>query len=131
MRTRRPLEQRFWPKVDRSGGSDACWTWTASLHTNGYGQIGSGGRGRPLLAHRVAWELFCGAIPVGMVVCHRCDNHLCCNPSHLFIGTQAENLEDMTRKGRRCAGDAMSRAVMQGLVNRRADERRVFEGGEP
>lgn len=128
MRKRTPLAKRFWPKVDASGGDNSCWTWRASKHTNGYGQIGSGGRGRPLLSHRVSWQLTNGDIPAGMVVCHKCDNPLCCNPAHLFLGTQADNLKDMTDKGRRCSGQAMSRALLQSLANRRAAERKVFEG---
>ncbi len=95
------LEIRFWEKVDKRGPDD-CWNWTASCGTAGYGQIGSiGGRGSPVGAHRVAWSLHTGKrIPEKKVIMHSCDNKLCCNPAHLRIGTQAENLADMTRKGR-------------------------------
>lgn len=59
--------------------------------------------------HQVAWILTNGPIPPGMGVLHRCDNQPCCNPSHLFIGTQADNVADMVAKGRHRNG-AMARA---------------------
>ena len=92
-------EERFWSKVDRSG---PCWLWTDSVNANGYGQIGAGGRKgfKMFLTHRVAWELTNGAIPEGLFVLHKCDNPPCCNPSHLFLGTQTDNQRDMASKGR-------------------------------
>lgn len=96
--------RRFWSKVDRSGGPDACWLWTANRNRNGYGTLKVGSRRdatrRTMLAHRKAWELMRGQIPPGSCVLHRCDNPPCCNPAHLFLGTQADNLADMHAKGR-------------------------------
>jgi hypothetical protein len=94
------LTDRFWPKVDRSGGPDACWTWNASKNNKGYGQIQATGNHRLIYAHRAAWELANGPIPAGMNVCHTCDHPACVNPAHLFLGTQQANMADMARKGR-------------------------------
>ena len=95
------LEQRFWSKVDRSGGPDACWLWTAHRH-KGYGRFGVGSTVQA--AHRISWELTNGPIPRGMHVLHDCpggDNPACCNPAHLRIGTHIDNMADMSAKGRR------------------------------
>lgn len=83
-----PIEQRFWPKVDKSGD---CWVWTASATKNGYGKIGAPGDTGWLLAHRVAYELTVGEIPHGLVLDHLCHNRRCVNPQHLEPVTQAIN----------------------------------------
>jgi len=91
------LSARFWHKV-RIGGPDECWPWTGHQNPKGYGVIGY--RGKLFVAHRVAWMLTFGDVPVGMSICHHCDNPPCCNPSHLWAGTHAENMRDMMVKGR-------------------------------
>lgn len=98
-----PMPERFWQKVNVAGPND-CWQWTAyranpGRHKLGYGQFNN--HGKIESAHRVAWELTFGSIPEGMKVCHSCDNPLCCNPNHLFLGTQSDNVRDMDTKGRR------------------------------
>lgn len=75
-----------------------CWEWRASLNTNGYGQFRF--RARPQQAHRVSWILHNGEIQRGAYVLHRCDNPLCINPAHLFLGDQSDNANDAVSKGR-------------------------------
>lgn len=92
----RDLPKRLWASVDRSGD---CWVWTGLTNAGGYGSIRVPERGMQL-AHRVAWELTNGPIPPGVSICHRCDNRLCCNPDHLFLGSHTVNMRDAATKGR-------------------------------
>lgn len=104
---RRPSDaERFWRRVKKS---DGCWLWAGAVHPHGHGYASLDGRVQ--YAHRVAWQLTYGPIPKGVNVCHRCDNPPCCNPAHLFLGTQADNMQDCADKGRAMVG-AMKRAKL-------------------
>lgn len=77
---------------------DGCWEWQKSRMAWGYGRIRV--EGRTVAAHRTMWEEWHGPILDGLFVCHRCDNPPCIRPDHLFLGTNADNLGDMSKKGR-------------------------------
>lgn len=99
-------EDRFWSKVDRSSGADACWPWTGAKSKRGYGAFRLGGSRRMVGAHRFALEIGNGVVLVnGMQSCHRCDNPPCCNPAHLFAGTQRDNHSDMCMKNRQARAE--------------------------
>jgi len=95
-----PLKDRFWPKVRKTRG---CWIWIASVDGYGYGMIGL--TGSSMRAHRASWEFEYGKIPSGIYVCHDCDNPPCIRPSHLFLGTPKENIQDSVRKNRMAHGE--------------------------
>jgi hypothetical protein len=89
---------RFWRKVDKSGD---CWLWRGGTSRKGdliYGAFGLGGP--DCSAHRASWILSFGPVPPGLLVCHECDTPLCVRPTHLFLGTYQDNVDDMIRKGR-------------------------------
>lgn len=90
---------RFWAKVDKAGGKNACWPWTAYKNSRGYGQFRRTKPRTIVSAHRLSYCLRHGE-PGQLMVCHKCDNPACCNPEHFFLGTAQENADDMVAKGR-------------------------------
>jgi hypothetical protein len=108
--SRIPLAERFWPKVNRHGSIPPhapelgpCWLWIAAPNKQGYGQIfcsWDSGTSRPLTAHRASYLLNVGPIPPELWVLHRCDVRLCVRPSHLYLGTNSDNMRDCAARGR-------------------------------
>jgi len=92
---------RFWNKIDIKS-SDLCWEWKAYKNKAGYGRFAVGNKKTPQLSHRLAWIYHYNIeeIPNNLCVLHKCDNPACCNPNHLFLGTQKENIKDMIDKNR-------------------------------
>ncbi len=100
--------ERFWSRIDKNGPvhpvlGTPCWPWMGRCDSNGYGLFDvreDSRRAHPRFAHRIAYALIFGPLPSGIFACHHCDNPPCCNPAHLFPGTNADNVADMWSKGR-------------------------------
>jgi len=102
--------RRFWSRVEHQ--KEGCWVWTGAKWRNGYGVLKFHGR-KNIGAHRFSWWVHYGD-PGSLNVLHKCDNPSCIRPSHLFLGTYADNSQDMMRKGRKRGG------VQQGEKNHRS-----------
>lgn len=89
------MEAKFLRKVEKT---EACWNWTGAKTSLGYGAVGH--RGKVCYTHRIAYELWKGSIPKGLVVRHMCNNRKCVNPDHLEVGTMKDNVADMYAAGR-------------------------------
>lgn len=87
-------KERFWAKVDKSGN---CWNWTSQA-PDGYGEFKL--NKKTYRASRISYFLHTGENPQALVVCHSCDNPLCVNPDHLFLGSDATNAQDRQSKGK-------------------------------
>ena len=96
----------FHAHVDRSAGPLACWPWGSHRLPTGYGVMNY--QGRRTGAHVLAVMLDGRSVPAGMLVRHTCDNPPCCNPSHLLVGTYADNARDSIERGRNSRGERHS-----------------------
>lgn len=100
-----PADERFWSFVAFASTGTGnlswgkCWEWRGVCVGKGYGRF-TLHRNVKVIAHRYAYEYINGTIPGGLLCLHRCDNPPCCNPLHPFLGTNADNMVDMRRKGR-------------------------------
>ncbi len=106
------LAERWWLNVG-CPDVNGCWPWLGVKTHYGYGKIRN--NYKHVGAHRIAYELLVGDIPIGLHVLHHCDNRSCVNPGHMFLGTQADNMKDMFTKGRN--------------RNQYTDKTRVFRNG--
>ena len=98
----------FDKRVDKSGN---CWIWLGKPDTYGYGRMRFNGRDEAV--HRLAYHFAYGEIPDGLFICHDCDNRMCVNPTHLYLGTNQDNLADMVQRGRSNRGEARPNAKLK------------------
>lgn len=105
---KRPVDDRFWEKVDISGADD-CWAWLGATLTSGYGSFHL--KGKSCTAHRLAYILTVGEIADGLHIRHKCDNPICCNPAHLETGTHADNMRDMAERGRASVSEETKKLI--------------------
>jgi len=105
------VAERFFDNIGKKtiGG---CIPWTGGRNRDGYGIIRNDD-GKRVLGHRVAYEIMHGPIPDGLRCCHKCDHPWCVNPSHIFLGTDADNASDKAAKGRQCLGEKNTRAKIK------------------
>jgi hypothetical protein len=91
------MEERFWAKVQKTA---TCWLWTGYKRDNRYGEIALEHRGSPMRAHVYSYVLHFGPFFPGFFVLHHCDTPPCVRPTHLFLGTQGDNIQDAKNKHR-------------------------------
>jgi hypothetical protein len=108
-------KERFADQVDTEGpqsptADGPCWLWTGAAFTDGYGRLTVDGKSKRV--HRLAWEWEHGEIPEDGLICHECDTPLCVRPSHLFLGSPADNMHDRDSKGRAMRGQRHVRAKL-------------------
>jgi hypothetical protein len=107
-------------RLDTTGD---CWTWTGATDQRGYGNLRWAGRLWGV--HRLMFHLAVRPVERGEEVCHRCDNPICCNPAHLFVGTHHDNMLDAAAKGR-MAGNGGRSGERNGRARLRAEDVRAI-----
>ena len=107
---------------------DECWEYQGFLNHDGYGQIRDHDR-KTRRVHRLMYEACCEPLSPNQVVRHTCDNPACCNPNHLVVGTQADNVQDCIDRGRfpDRAGEANGRAKLTSQLV--SDIRKIYSSG--
>ena len=101
-----------------------CIIWKGKTCANGrYGRVL--GHRKMIMAHRYIWTVVFGEIPKGKYICHKCDNGLCVNPKHLFLGTNSDNMKDMFRKGRQ--GERIKNQKGEDNGNAKLNSKKVLE----
>lgn len=114
--------ERFWRSVEKS---DGCWNWKGLKSKKGYGVFchhAGGGRKSQIRAHRIAYTLAKGPIKPNEFVLHSCDNPACCNPDHLRVGTNVDNIRDRLERNRICGTAKINMEIANEI------RRRVFKG---
>lgn len=101
---------RFSKNISPVNDLTGCRNWLGQTSNKGYGQFWF--KRKVFLAHRIAWTLANGAIPDRLLVLHKCDNPLCCNVDHLFLGTHRDNTSDMIAKGRIARGANKNETIL-------------------
>ena len=122
---RKPWGSDFWSCV-KGSDEDTCWEWRFGTMNSGYGKVWY--KGKVCATHRVAYELAFGTISNGLHVLHLCDNKLCCNPKHLRLGTDKDNMLDKVQKGRCTWGESNGGSK---LTNAQREEiRKLYSSGK-
>jgi len=117
MSSKKPLiEDRpwdFWSRLEiKSFDPDVCWEWCGGYFPDGYGYAYFNARDKRWRAHRLAYKLAYDKDPGNLCVCHKCDNPACCRPSHLFLGSHKDNMQDKVKKGLSLSGSKHPRAKL-------------------